>query len=266
MTRTLAIAGRELRAYLLSPSGYVIMALFLLFAGLLLFVLGPVLGSGFAAGKPASMRVLFSGAVWVLLLVAPAITMRCISEELRLGTFETLMTSPVNALQIVIGKYLGSLGYLCAALLPTAAYLIAFERYGQPDYGELACGYLGMLLAGSAFLASGVLASTLTASQVLAYLLTMFFWLLLLVVTKGVPLLGQYLAGASAQSDDTVSTHSAARVVEGSLDALFALDPHRRLEEFSIGLLDTGNVMYFVVMTAVFLLAATASIAMRRLR
>ena len=265
MTRTLAIAGRELRAFLLAPGGYVIMALFLLFAGLLLFVLGPVLGSGFAAGKPASLRVLFSGAVWVLLLVAPAITMRSVSEELRLGTFESLMTAPVSALQIVLGKFLGALGYLLAALLPTLLYVIAFERYGQPDYGELACGYLGMVLAGGAFLASGVLASTLTPSQVLAYLLTMFFWLLMLVATKGLPLLSQYLSTA-AQGESVASAESAARVIDGAMSVLFALDPHRRLEDFSIGLLDTSNVVYFVALTALFLLAATASIAMRRLR
>lgn len=262
----MAIAGRELRAFLLAPGGYVIMAMFLLFAGMVLFVLGPVLGSGFAAGKPASMRVLFSGAVWVLLLVAPAITMRSISEELRLGTFESLMTSPVNELQIILGKFLGALGYLCAALLPTLLYIIAFERYGKPDYGELACGYLGMLLAGSAFLASGVLASTLTPSQVLAYLLTMFFWLLLLVVTKGLPLLSQFLGSAAAQSDSIASAQGAANVIDGTLSVLFALDPHRRLEDFSIGLLDTGNVVYFIVLTGLFLLAAVASVAMRRLR
>jgi len=266
MSRTFAIAGRELRAFLCAPSGYVIMAMFLLFTGLLLFVLGPVLGSGFAAGKPASLRVLFSGAVWVLLLVAPAVTMRSISEELRLGTFESLMTSPVSALQIVLGKFLGALGYLTAALLPTLLYIIAFERYGQPDYGELACGYLGMLLAGCAFLASGVLASTLTPSQVLAYLLTMFFWLVLLVVTKGLPLLGQYLGAAAAQSDSAASAEGAARAIDQLMSVLFALDPHRRLEDFSIGLLDTGNVVYFIVMTGLFLLAAVASVAMRRLR
>lgn len=266
MTRTLAIAGREVRAYLCAPGGYVIMALFLLFTGLLLFVLGPVLGSGFAAGKPASMRVLFSGAVWVLLLVAPAVTMRSVSEELRLGTFEALMTAPVTALQIVLGKFLGALGYLCAALLPTLLYIIAFERYGQPDYGELACGYLGMVLAGCTFLASGVLASTLTPSQVLSYLLTMFFWLLLLVVTKGVPMLGQYLGAAAAQSENAASAEGAALVIDRSLSVLFALDPHRRLEDFSIGLLDTGNVVYFVALTALFLLAAVASVSMRRLR
>jgi ABC-2 type transport system permease protein len=266
MSRTLAIAGRELRAFLLAPGGYVIMAMFLLFTGLLLFVLGPVLGSGFAAGKPASLRVLFSGAVWVLLLVAPAVTMRSVSEELRLGTFESLMTSPISAFEIVLGKFLGALGYLCAALLPTVLYVIAFERYGQPDYGELACGYLGMLLAGSAFLASGVLASTLTPSQVLAYLLTMFFWLLLLVGTKGLPLLSQYLGTAAAQSDSAASAERAAQFIDRSMSALFALDPHRRLDDFSIGLLDTGNVVYFVVLTALFLAAAVASVAMRRLR
>lgn len=266
MTRTLAIAGRELRAFLFAPGGYVIMAMFLLFTGMLLFVLGPVLGSGFASGKPASLRVLFSGAVWVLLLVAPAITMRSVSEELRLGTFESLMTSPVSALQIVLGKFLGALGYLVAALLPTLLYIIAFERYGQPDYGELACGYLGMLLAGCAFLASGVLASTLTPSQVLAYLLTMFFWLMMLVATKGLPLLSQYLGAAAAQDRDAASAESAARAINSAMDVLFALDPHRRLEDFSIGLLDTGNVAYFVVLTALFLLAAMASLAMRRYR
>ena len=232
------IAARELPAYLLSPAGYVITALFLLITGFLFAF------AGFEQGQTASLRPTFDVITWVLLFICPAVAMRTISEELRSGTFEALMTAPVTEAQVVLGKFLGSAAFLVLMLLPTGMYVVALELYGRPDYGELLCGYLGVILAGAAYLAGGILASTLTSSQVVAFLVSVFFWVALVFSTKLLP----------------------ARLDDNWAELVRALDPDLRLGNFSIGLLDTSDVVYFLSMTALFLTAAVKSLQVRRLR
>lgn len=238
MSRVLAIAGRELRASFFSPAGYIITALFLAMSGTVFVVYS------FEQGSPASMRVVFEWGMWLFLLVCPAITMRAIAEEKRLGTFEMLMTSPISEAQIVLGKFLGALGFLAIMLAPTMLQVLALERHGRPDYGELFCGYLGMLLAGSAYLAGGIFASTLTSSQAVAFLINFFFWVLLSVATKTLP----------------------AHLGSPWSEAVFAADPDPRLRDFAIGLIDTSNIAYFVSLTITFLMAATKMLQAGRCR
>ena len=152
MSRLLALAGRELRSYFLSPGGYIIIALFLLTSGFAFVRL-------FESGQPASLRGVFELGTWMLMFICPAISMRAISEERRLGTFEMLMTCPVSEGEVIVGKFIAMLGFLVLMLVPTAVHVAALELYGRPDYGELLCGYLGMILVGSAYLASGVFAA-----------------------------------------------------------------------------------------------------------
>ncbi len=237
MTRALAIAGRDLRVHFFSAGGYIIACLFLFFSGLVF------ISRGFDQGQVASMRVFFSTGTVLLLFIAPAITMRAISDELRMGTFEMIMTCPISERELIVGKFLGALGFLAVLLVPTGAYVLALEMYGRPDYGEIFCGYAGMLLAGSAFLASGIFVSALTNSQVVAYLITFFFWLLLSQVTAELPAyLPDYWAGI-----------------------VFALDPGPRLRDFAIGLVDSSNIVYFLSFVVVFLMAAVRAVRARRL-
>ena len=238
MSRTMAIAGRELRAYFLSPGGYIIVALFLLVSGVVFFF------KVFGEGEISTLRAVFGIGTWLLAFIAPAITMRLVSEELRLGTFEALMTAPLRDAEVVLGKFIGALGLLVVMLVPTLVYVLALEIFGRPDYGELGCGYLGLLLAGAAYLASGLLASTLTSSQPVAFLLALFFWL---TIGFGAKLLPPHLGEQGAA-------------------IVYALDPDLRLSDFTIGLVDTSNVVYFVSVTALFLLAAIASLQARRWR
>ena len=239
-----AIAGRELRAYFLSPGGYVVAALFTLLNGLLFVRLV------FNQGEPAALRPIFGFSMIAFMLVCPALTMHMISEELRLGTIEVLMTCPVRSAEIILGKFAAALGFLVLLLAPTLVFVVALEIYGRPDYGELLCGYLGVILAGSAYLASGILASTLTASQVVAYLITVFFWLVLLLLTNLLPQ-AELLPPAWRDAWSGV---------------LFRLDPNLRLRDFAIGLVDTANVVYFCSLTAVLLIASVKFLDARRLR
>ena len=237
MSATLAIASREFRAFLLSPAAWVIIALFMLFCGIFFI-------TGFQQGELATMRPIFEFGTWMLVFIGPAITMRAISEELRLGTLEMLMTCPVREGQVVLGKFLAAMSFLAVLLLPTAVFVLALEMYGRPDHGEVLCGYLGMTLAGSAYLASGILASVLTASQVVAFLLALFFWMTLGLTAKLLP----------------------PHVDPKFAPIIFAADPDLRLRDFAIGLIDTSNIVFFLSFTVVFLLAAAAILRWRRTR
>lgn len=239
-----AIAGRELRGYFLSPGGYVIAALYLLVNGWL-FV-----RYVFNQGELATLRPVFSFSMLAFMLICPAVTMRVISEELRLGTIEMLLTAPIRTADIIIGKYAAALGFLVLLLAPTLVFVVALEIYGRPDYGELLCGYLGVFLAGSVYLASGILASTLTSSQVVAYLMTVFFWIILLLGTKGV--LQTDLLPMAWQN--------------GADELIVAADPELRLRDFAIGLFDSGNFVYFGTLTIVLLIASARMLETRRWR
>lgn len=231
-----AIARRELLSAFGVGAGWVVVALFLLPCGVV-FTVGT-----FRNGEPASMRAVFEAAAWILLFVAPAISMRSVSDELRLGTFETLTTAPVSDGAIILGKFMAALITLAAMLAPTLVLAAGLEAHGRPDWGELACGYFGLLLAGAMYLAAGILASTLSASQLVAYLLAFFFWLTVALCCRLLP---------------TIAPAEWA-------DFLYAADPLRRLRDFTIGLLDTANVVYFVLLTGFFLAASTASLRARR--
>lgn len=238
MTRVLALAGREVRAYFLTPGGYIIIALFLLICGAFFF------WGVFSEGQVASMQSVLGIGAWLLSFIGPAVTMRLLSEEYRLGTFEMISTTPLNELEIIVGKYLGAMSFILIMLVPTLVYVLAMELYGQPDYGELFCGYLGLLLAATAYCASGVFASTLTNSQAVAFLLALFFWLALLLGAKLLP--------------PNLDARWASLVI--------AIDPDLRLRDFSIGLIDSANIVYFLSIAIGFLAASVKMIEYRRVR
>ncbi len=92
---------------------------------------------------------------WAIAVVSPAISMRSFAEEARLGTLEVLLTSPLSAFELVLGKFLAAVGVLLVLGLPMLVLFAVAEGYGDPDPGEFASGLLGLLLAGSTLLALG---------------------------------------------------------------------------------------------------------------
>ena len=128
---TFSIARREMSSFFCSPIAYVVVCLFLILSAIvfLIFTLRP--------GGPAEMRVLFAGLVWVLIPVLPAVGMRLIAEEHRSGTIESLMTCPISDTQVVLGKWLGALGFYVVILATTFIYVIALTIWGDPDWVRL---------------------------------------------------------------------------------------------------------------------------------
>jgi len=172
MRQVFTIAQRELRSYFSSPIGWIVMGFYLLITGLFLFC--PQVGAGYG-----EMRMWFRNTAIVLVFLLPAITMRLFAEERQRGTIEVLMTSPVTDTQAVLGKYFGALAFYAMMLVLTIQFPVTLARLGTPDRGPFYSGYVGMFLFGGTFLAVGLLISTMTKSQVVAYVGTMFVLLAL---------------------------------------------------------------------------------------
>ncbi|MEN9642200.1 MAG: hypothetical protein RIR77_1389 [Planctomycetota bacterium] len=229
-----AVARREWRIQVGSALGWSVMAAFAALAGTVFAV------AVFRSGAPATLRGTFIALGWAVLLVAPAISMRSVVEERRNGTWSSLAASPVGFAAIISGKFAALLALLALTItVPVLAQLAALEWFARPDYLEACTGVIGLLLAGSAYLASGILMSALVGNQVAAYLLTVFLWLTWIAIARSAPAL---LSGNAAYVG-------------------FSLDPLRRLDDFLLGLMDTGNVVYFTAIAAWFLCAATVVVA-----
>jgi ABC-2 type transport system permease protein len=166
---------KEVRALFFSPIAYVVVTVFLLIMGysftLTLFI----------SHMPTLVHLFFQMFV-LFLLTIPIITMRLVAEERKLGTIEILLTSPVSEVQIVLAKYAASLCLLLLMLVLSGAYAVVLGLYGDPDWGPIFSGYLGLALLGSALIGTGILASALTANQIIAALLSLSLFLLLWII------------------------------------------------------------------------------------
>ena len=174
MTNVWTITWRELKSYFASPLAYILSAVFLFITGY--FFAGILLQS-----RQASMRDSLQTITFLFLLLSPAMTMRLLAEEQRMGTLELLLTSPLHDWQVVVGKFLGNLiWFIIMVILPMLTYVVILIRYGSPDYGPLVTGYLGLILLGAACFSIGLLTSSLTQNQVVAAALSMviliFLW------------------------------------------------------------------------------------------
>lgn len=239
MRRTLTIAQRELSSMFRVPAGWIIIALFAFLTGVL-FV-----NQTLIPGQPGSLRYFFMYAGWLLIPIAPAISMRLMSEEYRSGSFEALRTAPAGDWSVTLGKYLGSVAYLGLMLVPSIVYPIVLFLVSEPapDWGPIMAGYLMLVLVGMLYLAIGMLASSLTASQTLAFLGTVMSLILLMVLTSVIAnQLGVFWA----------------RVLR-------ALSITERVSELSKGVIDTSTIAFFLIGSIWMLVLGAGSLEIRRL-
>jgi ABC-2 type transport system permease protein len=237
MIRT--IAFRELTGLFFSPIAYVVLGAFTI--GASTFFL-----QGFEPGQPASMRSTFDAVVWLLIFLAPAISMRLISEELRSGTFERLMTSPVSDAQVVLGKWLGALIFFCVMLSPLVVHAIVLEAAGSPELGPIITGLIGLILVGGLYLSIGIFASAWTQNQIIAFLVTVFI--------IAVPTFAAYYA-----SGQTTPNPAMQRLLD-------YISVNQQYADFAKGLIDIRNFVYFASGTALFLFLSVILIQSRRWR
>jgi ABC-2 type transport system permease protein len=237
---------REMRAYFVSPLAYLVMFFFLIYNGAVFAIIMSYLNNPAAPGTERPLDNLFQGFFfWVLMLfLATVLTMRLISEELRSGSIEVLMTAPVTEAQVVVGKYLAALTFYCALWLPTVAYAGIVARYSHVDWGPIAGGYFGVFLIGALFLAVGLLFSALTRSQLLAAIMTFAVLFLLFVVG----LLENLFNNETAKK------------------ALGYVDLYGHMEELHRGIVDTRHLVYYGSAIFFFLFLASRALADRKWR
>jgi ABC-type transport system involved in multi-copper enzyme maturation permease subunit len=238
MSHSVTIAQKELRSSLNSPIAYVFIALFAVASWGIFFHV-----EKFFARDEASMRGFFDWIPWLLWGLAPALTMRLWADERRLGTWEILATTPVTTSALVIGKFLASWALLALALLFTLAIPCVVNSYGNLDWGPVAGGYLGALLLGAAYLALGLVASSLVQDQFVALVVA---WALgLLTLLPGLPF-----------------WESA--VNRGVADALRGFAFNSRFESIARGLIDARDVLFYATATAFLLVLNIAIVNWRR--
>jgi ABC-2 type transport system permease protein len=229
----LAVAGKELRSYFASPIAYIVTGFWALVFGYFFYVMlyfflqrsqqAMGMGPQSVNVNQDMIRYVLSNASVVVLFVLPAITMRTYSEEKRSGTIELLLTSPLTDMQIILGKFLGTLALYGAMLLVTVLYIALLFWFGRPEVKPILAGYLGLLLLGGCFLSIGLFISSLTKNQIVAAVITFVTFLMLWVI--------DWMA-----SDATGTTATVLRYL--SITGHF--------EDFSKGIIDTKHVIYYL--------------------
>lgn len=172
-----AIMQREVKSYFNSAIAYVVIVVFLA-------IVGWFHTSSLFLSNVATMRLLFELIPIVFLFVVPAITMRLLSEEKKSGTIELLTTKPLHDAEIVLGKFLAAWALIGVALLLTLIYYITIAALGKIDNGPVVGGYVGLMLMAGVYVAIGLLASSLTENQVIAFIIGFVFVLALFMLDK----------------------------------------------------------------------------------
>ncbi len=235
-----SICKKELNQFFSNLTGYIAIMLFLLINGIFLFMLQD--SSIFEYGY-ASLDQFFELAPWVLMFLVPAITMRSLSEEFKVGTFEILKTKPLASWQIVAGKYFSILLVLLFVIVPTFVYIITIKTLsasGNIDSGGIAGSYLGLFLLASVFAAISLCCSSFTGNAVVAFLVSAFTCLILYF-------------GFSAISKLPILQGSADFYVE-----MLGIDFHYR--SISRGVLDSRDFIYFISIIFLSLIITTKNL------
>ncbi len=232
------IARRELASLFFSPIAYVAMMLFLAACGVAFI-------DDFQPGQVVAMRSIFDWMVWLLVFVVPVLCMGLLAQELATGTVETLMTAPVTDQQVVLGKFLGAMGFVLMLVAPTLLYVLMLSIYGNPDYGPILSGYLGVVLLCGLFVSVGLLCSSLTRSQVVAAVAAAAILFAITIVPwwiRGKVILNEHIS----------------RAVDQFVQPRYA--------DFAKGVIDTGNVAFFIATTALLLFVTVKVVESRRWR
>ncbi len=227
------VLWKEINSFLNSLAAYVVLAVFLLLTGLFTWVFPQtsVLAYGYANLDP-----LFTIAPYVFMFLIPAVTMRTFAEEKKAGTMELLLTRPLTDWQVVVGKYLACLLLVLLALLPTLLYYYTVHQLGSPqgnlDSAAIVGSYVGLICLAATFTAVGMVASAVTDSQIVAFILAMFFC---------------YVLYEGFTSVATIDLPASYAYLIGQL----GIDFHYRA--ISRGLIDSRNLVYFLSLTLLML-------------
>ncbi|WP_248929490.1 ABC transporter permease subunit [Paenibacillus hamazuiensis] len=237
MRRMMAVCRKELQMYFYSPVAYAAFAFFFLIAGYFFsanFLYPPNI---------IDIRPTIGTITFIYLFIIPLLTMRLVSDELRQGTDELLLTSPVSIGEIVIGKYLAALAVQLLLVVGSLLYPLIMSRFGPIDQPTLWLSYLSMFLLGAAMMAIGLFASSLTAHQMVAgiagFAILLVFWT--------IDWLGDSVGGKIK-------------------DYLGQFSIVSRVGDLQKGVLDFSDVIFYVTLAIVFLVLSIQVLERKRWR
>ena len=238
------ILAKEFHSFLNSLIAYIVIGVFLITTGLLIWVFPEtsVLDYGYA-----DLGVLFSVSPYIFMFLIPAITMRSFAEEKKAGTMELLLTKPLSDLEIILGKFFASFLLVFVALLPTVVYYFTLYQLGSPkgniDTAGVIGSYVGLFLLAAGFCAIGILASSLTSNQIVSFLVGSF---LCFIMYDGF----NNLAEVNTWTDFSFAIKR--------LGIVYHYDSLRK------GLIDTRDVIYFISVIGCMLLLTKTVLSSRR--
>ena len=238
MRRIALICGKEIGTYLSSPMAYIVSAIFIALSGASFTTY-----LAQTSYSDTSIRGFLETGQLLILLFSALLTMRLISEERKLGTWELLLTAPVREYEIVLGKFFSCLLVLAGMLILTLYFPLLLLIFGDPDIGPILPSYLGLFLLGSASVAIGIFASSLTPNQIVS------------AVVAGGILFGLWFLGMVG---------SLIPEPLGEILSYFSLSEH--FPGFVRGVVDTRDLVYYLSVTAVFLFLSVRSIETERWR
>lgn len=252
------IAKKELQSYFSSPVAYVIITIFLVITGYFFYNLFATFStlSFQASTNPAIakqsnllnitetvIRPLFGNISMIMLLMMPLLTMRLFSEEKKSGTIELLMTYPITDTELVFGKFFACITVFSLMLLSTLTYPAMVMFFGQPETGPIITGYIGLFLMGSAFISIGIFASSITENQIISATLSFgvlfLFWMMGYSISFMSPTFGRIISSISFIG---------------------------HIEGFAKGLIDTTDIIYYLIFSALFLFLTLRVLESKRWR
>jgi ABC-2 type transport system permease protein len=253
--KTLAVLKRELRVYFSSPVAYVVFGVFAVLSGFFFTnvfgyyqrfsmqaAMNPTMGGNVSVTEGV-LRPLFQNISVIMLFILPFLTMRLFAEEKKTGTMELLLSYPVRDGEVLFGKFLAALGIFIGMLVVTLAYPLLVAWTTELEWGPLATGYLGLLLQGAAFIAIGLLVSSLTENQIVAaagsFGALLMFWV---------------ISWASDSAGGTL----------GRVLSHLSLTEH--FDSFAKGVIDTKDVIYYLNLSILSLFLTLRSLESKRWR
>jgi ABC-2 type transport system permease protein len=266
MRATLTIASRELRSLFVSPVAYVVLTLWSVIAGT--FFLASLIGFQERIIQLQQYQMVqqiermnlnddliepFIGSMWVILLfLLPAITMGLVSTEKSNGTDELLLTSPISIWDIVFGKFVAGTGFVTVMTAIVAFFPALLFAYGEPELGKTITGLVCLLLVSVTYVAVGLFASSVTRNQLIAFILT---FVLLLLLGMMLPFIVDITMAGSGLGRESAIAQVVRWVGTGS-----------HVDRMLQGLVDTGDLAYFAIASAAFLLLSKTVIESARWR
>lgn len=237
----ISIFRKELRSFFSNATGYIVIGIFLLLTGLFLWVIPGqynIIDAGYA-----NVDGLFYLAPWLFLFLCPAVSMRLFAEEKQTGTWELLVTKPLSRLQLVFGKYLAGWVLVTLALLPTLIYYFSVSYLAEPagniDSGAFWGSFIGLFFLAGVYVAIGTFSSSLSNNQIISFVvalvLSFFFY-------YGFDLLASFFTSGQA------------------IQYLESIGINSHYKSMSRGVIDSRDVIYFVSVSVIFILATVKKI------